>query len=107
MSNTFIASWDIYGLECLINVTECEQENMISILKEEPIKHRNPLQHMILRAQFNPQRHYEIYAFESEMDEVSIRDVFENSPQAIVDFIRENGKKLYSDHENLDRRVIV
>jgi hypothetical protein len=93
----FLVMWCTEGLETLINVTEAEQENIVAALKGESIPHRNPIKHMILRARFNQQRHYEIYQFASEIDEVSILDMFENCPQVIVDAIRQVGHKLYSD----------
>ncbi len=93
----FLVMWCTDGLETLINVTEAKQENIVSALKGEPITRRNPIQHMIWRASFNQQRHYEIYQFNSEIDEVSIRDMFEHSPQVIVDAIRRVGHQLYSD----------
>lgn len=106
MNHTFLASWDIYGLEFLLDVTLHEQENMIALLKEEKLRHRNPIQHLMLRAQFNPQRHYEIYSFQSEMDENTIREVFKITPQVIVDKIRQTGNKIYSNRENIEDRII-
>jgi hypothetical protein len=93
----FLVMWCNEGLETLINITKNEQENIIAVLKDEPIQHTNPIQYMILRARYNHQRHYEIYVFDSELDEEDIRSMFESSPQVIVDAIREVGHKLYSD----------
>jgi hypothetical protein len=94
--DTFLVMWDLYGLETLINVSENERQAMIAILKDdEPIRHRNPIQAMILRAQFNAQRDYEIYFFNSEISEEDIREMFEEDPQTIVDAIRRIGEKLY------------
>lgn len=98
-SQEFLVMWCTDGLETLINVTEAEQENIVAALKGESIPRRNPIQHMILRARFNQQRHYEIYQFASEIDEVSIRDMFEHNPQVIVDAIRRVGHQLYSDRQ--------
>lgn len=106
MSHKFIASWDCLGLEFLMNVTEHEQKIIVATLKGEKYEVRNPLQHLILRAQFNPQRNYEIYAFNSDVDEVSIREAFHDNPQHMADTIRGIGEKLYSDRD-LSRRVIV
>lgn len=96
-SSKFIAMWDMYGLEALINVTEIEQNNVVEVLKGNTPKHSNPLHMMILRAKFNTQRHYEIYAFLSEIDEVSIVEQFKESPQFMAELIREKGEKIYSD----------
>lgn len=102
----FLVMWCNEGLETLINITKNERENIISVLKDEPIQHTNPIQYMILRARFNPQRHYEIYVFDSVIDEEDIRSMFESSPQVIVNAIREIGHQLYSDRET-KRSVIV
>lgn len=93
----FIAMWDMHGLESLINVTDLEHQAIVAALKGQKIKHSNPLQYMILRARLNPQRHYEIYAFNSQISEVSIVKHFKTDPQSIVNLIREKGEKIYSD----------
>ena len=113
----FIAMWDMLGLECLINVTQIEKEheqwekeNIFRILKDQDktLKPAHvPLEMMILRARANSQRHYEIYAFDSELSEQDIRETFETSPQVIVDAIRNIGHKFYSDRTNNKLQVIV
>ena len=109
--------WDMLGLEALINVTQIEKEheawekeNIFRILKEQnqTVKPAHvPLEMMILRAKVNSQRHYEIYAFDSELSEEDIRETFETSPQVIVDAIRNVGHKFYSDRTNNKLQVIV
>ena len=113
----FVAMWDMLGLEALINVTKIEKEheqwekeNIFRILKEQdptPKPPHVPLQMMILRAKANSQRHYEIYAFDSELSEEDIRETFESDPQVIVDAIRNIGHKFYSDRANKRQQVIV
>jgi hypothetical protein len=113
----FVAMWDMLGLEALINVTqiekeheEWEKENIFRILKDQDktLKPAHvPLEMMILRARANSQRHYEIYAFDSELSEQDIRETFETSPQVIVDAIRNIGHKFYSDRTNNKLQVIV
>jgi len=105
------------GLECLINVTKIEKEheqwekeNIFRILKEQNQTLKPayvPLDMMIMRARANTQRHYEIYAFDSELSEEDIRETFENSPQVIADCIRNVGHKFYSDRANKKQQVIV
>ena len=113
----FIAMWDMQGLECLFDVdaeiaehNAWEKEYIVSILKEQPVSKRKstiPLQMMILRARVNSQRCYEIYEFNSTMDYNEIKRVFKNDPQPIVEWIRENGEKVYSDYVKQDRKMIV
>ena len=95
----YLAMWDMYGLECLFDTGEWSKQYMWSILKEEDRPHGPNLQMMILRAKMNSQRCYEIYSFNAEDDltEEMIKIAFETAPQGIVDFIRTNGNKIFSD----------
>jgi len=106
--NAFIFSWDHMGIESIVPISQyeyIEQQNLIRILSEKPTE-RNPLdsivQRLIMRAKFNSQRHYEIYAIDctEEMDEEFWREQWEEYPQATAELIRERGHKLYSDRAN-------
>ena len=109
--------WDMFGLECLINVTQIEKqheqwekENVFRVLKNEsttPKPKHIPLEQMILRARYNSQRHYEIYAFDSTLTEKDIIETFKNTPQVIVDSIRRTGHEFYSDRVLERLQVIV
>jgi len=113
----FIAMWDNTGLECILNVTKHEKEidmwekrKAWNILKGDKLvepKPTLPLNQMVIRARANNQRHYEIYFFNSTISERDIRDMFENEPQIIVDWIRENGIKYFSDRVKTKDVVIV
>lgn len=105
-SHEFLAVWDQLGLEYLEDLTPSEQNRIMSVLRDEPIKHSNPLHYFLLRARFNTHRHYEIYRFESEFSEDEIRELFANDPQSIVDAIRRVGVCLYSDRAREDQIVI-
>jgi hypothetical protein len=109
--------WDMLGLEYLVEVDshikefdEWEKKKVIAILKEDPIPPKPegiPLQMMILRAKFNSQRAYEIYEFNSTVEYDELKEAFIESPQYIVEWIRENGKKVYSDYVKQERKMIV
>jgi hypothetical protein len=103
--NAFIFSWDQEGIEAIIPITEyehVEKQNLMRILSEKPTV-RNPLngiiQHLLLRARFNPQRCYEIYAIDctEDLDEKFWREQWAEYPQDTADLIRKRGQKLYSD----------
>lgn len=98
--NRFLAMWDCNGLECLFDITDMEHDAMIAGLKNETFKTPFSLGMMMMRARFNSQRSYEIYIFDTEddIDYNCVKDMFDNSPQTIVDAIRKNGNKLYSDY---------
>lgn len=105
----YLAMWDMYGLECLFNVTDWSQKKTWAILKDENFQAGPNLKTMILRAKLNSQRCYEIYSFNANDDvtEDSIRQAFVDSPQSIVEFIRKNGEKIYSDRSETQRQVIT
>ena len=62
MSHQFLIMWDQLGLECCIDVTADQQRRMWQKLKGEPVSETAipNYQHLLLRARFNSQRHYEI-----------------------------------------------
>ena len=113
----YLAMWDMLGLESLHDVdlhmnryNEWEKQKVISILKEERIPSQPlgiPLQMMLLRAKVNSQRMYEIYEFNSTLVYDELKEAFEDNPQPIVEWIRANGKKVYSDYVKQDRKTIV
>lgn len=100
--------WDMNGLEYLTDITKIEKDIMWSTLKGEKPENKFPnLKMLIIRAQANIQRHYEIYVFESQISEKEIKLLFETSPQTIVDTIRECGVKVYSNRAKLEERAII
>lgn len=106
---TFIISWDMTGLECVIDADELQGENVLRALKgERSDALRNTLQMLMLRARYNTQRHYEIYSINTawEISKEDLEQMFENDPQGSADLIRERGKKLYSDRINKPTQVI-
>ncbi len=117
--NTFVVSWNNLGLECIIPVTEMEKEQTWSALKADYAL-ANPnkggrlntvtriVGQLMLRARFNPQRHYEIYAVDA-VDGITsddLRHMFESDPQAAADLIRDRGRMLYSDRAD-QRRIKI
>jgi hypothetical protein len=111
MSNLFLVSWDCQGLEAVINITDYEKETTWATLKNEdpPVRLGSMVNHLMLRARANSQRHYEIYTMNVEegISDEDIRGMFESDPQGSADLIRDRGNKIYSDRENLVDRKIV
>jgi hypothetical protein len=109
--------WDMLGLESLHDVdlhmgkyNEWEKQKVVAILKEERIPNQPlgiPLQMMLLRAKVNSQRAYEIYEFNSTIEYDELKEKFNDNPQPIVEWIRENGKQVYSDYVKQERKLIV
>lgn len=114
-TNAFIFSWDQYGIESIVPITEYEhhdKQNLMRMLKDEkPV--RNPLNNiihnLIIRARVNSQRHYEIYAVDChpDLDEEFWRKQWQEHPQFTAELIRERGHKLYSDRRTENQEILI
>jgi len=111
MSHQFLIMWDQLGLEYCVDVTEDQQRRMWQTLKGEPVSESTipNYNHLLLRARFNSQRHYEIYSVEATdgITAEDIREMFEASPQSAADTIRRLGHCLHSDRATKDRVLIT
>ena len=105
--NRFAVMWDCNGLEAVEQLPDPAETTFALLKGTEPPKPPN-IMHWRLRAQFNPQRHYEIYVFETVkgITAEDIRDMFEASPQTAADTIRRIGTVFYSDRAT-KKAVIV
>ena len=123
MSNrALLLSWDNTGLESVVEVDydalDLEQQNKVAGILSDPDGRGpgNPLLNRIsrtlsmmkLRARANTQRHYEIYLVPvgDAITEQQIIQMFEDTPQAAADLMRERGTQLYSDRARHDQVVI-
>jgi hypothetical protein len=114
--NNFLVVWDMLGLESIFSVDDAlnevesyEKDKTWKTLKGEPAGKRPnpiPLQMLIMRARYNSQRSYEIYSFKTDMSMKEVRKLFADDPQPIVDWIRKNGNKIYSDYVKSNSKVI-
>ena len=113
----YIVSWDNLGVEFFEEITGHHPDNWAkdhlfdSIKQSKRVKKpiRFSLQSLILRAQFNTHRHYEIYVFTSDddMDPKEIRKWFTDSPQTFADWVRVNHSyKVYSNRKT-EKDIIV
>jgi len=111
--NAFIFTWDHLGIDSIVPISQYEfhdQENTMRLLRDQP-RIPNPLnsivKNLLLRARFNSQRHYEIYAIDctKEMNEEFWREQWEEYPQETAELIRERGHKLYSDRVTNQVRI--
>ena len=111
MSHQFLVVWDQLGLECCIDVTEDQQRRMWESLQGKHVSDsRIPnINHIMLRARFNSQRHYEIYTVQATdgITAEDIREMFEASPQTAADTIRRLGHCIHSDRAERDRVLIT
>ena len=111
MNHQFIIMWDCYGLEVCCDVTQAQQRATWEKLKGElPSESGIPsLGHLKLRAQYNPQRNYEIYIIEAQtgVTQDDIKMIFEESPQEAANTIRRLGTCFYDGRLDNRDRVIV
>ena len=98
----FLLFWDIYGLESAVDLDLMMQRRTEAILKEE--QNRDPdigelISMMKMRAQFNIDRQYELYAINlpAHYTQDSVHDLFAENPQAMVDLVRSKGIKMMSN----------
>lgn len=100
--NVFILSWDMYGLEACMDITDLDKKLMWETLQQGEDA-RNPvsstLHMLLLRARLNSHRHYEIYSITTtpEITKEYLTQMFEDNPQGTAELIREKGNKIFSD----------
>jgi hypothetical protein len=110
-TNIFLISWDVQGIEAVINITEIDKEATWAVLRDEkPAQSLSTLVNAVmLRARYNSQRHYEVYTItvEESITEEDIREWFDHSGQSAADLIRKRGHKIYSNRINIEKANIL
>ena len=114
-TNAYIFSWDQEGIEAIVPITAYEHWDHTNLLSMIAGKNTQPnplntiVRNLLLRAKFNSQRHYEIYAIDCDdsLDELFWRYQWENHPQETANIIRERGHRLYSDRVDNNRIKIT
>lgn len=110
----FLCMWDSNGIESVVEITQFDDEAddllLETIRTGEPqlSKFGSILSPMLLRARFNGQRNYEIYAL-SASEGITDRDIYEmftNDPQGAADLVRDKGIKVYSDRATKKAAII-
>jgi hypothetical protein len=106
-TNRFVVMWDCNSLEAVEQLPDPAETTFALLKGTEPPKPPN-IMHWRLRAQFNTQRHYEIYVFEATkgITTEDIRDMFEASPQTAADTIRGIGTQFYSDRQTQKAAIV-
>lgn len=93
--NAYICYFDSLGFEWIVNVTDYEKKKVMAYLKGEKKVDVPVPKYAIIRAQANPQRFPEIWAFESEIEQSEIELIAKESPQVLVDAIRSCGQSIF------------
>jgi hypothetical protein len=106
-NNRFVVMWDCNGLEAVEQLPDPAETTFALLKGTEPPKPPN-IMHWRLRAQFNTQRHYEIYVFDTVkgITKDDIVEMFEASPQTAVDTIRRIGTVFHSDRQTRQPAIL-
>ena len=107
-NNRFVVMWDCNGLEAVEQLPDPAETTFALLKGVEPPKSQFNIMHWRLRAQFNTQRHYEIYVFDTVKGITAehIREMFEASPQHAADTIREIGTVFHSDRQTQKAAIV-
>jgi len=92
---SYMAYFDSLGFEWICCVSDYEKKKMWAVLKgDEQVDFPIP-RYAILRAQSNPQRFPEIWAFESELSLAELNEYAKDVPQEFADAIRNCGQNVF------------
>lgn len=91
----YVAYWDSLGFEWIFSVTDYEKKKFWAQLKGDKKVDMPVPQYAILRAQANPQRFPEIWAFESELDLKTLEIYSKSAPQVLANAIRQCGQAVF------------
>ena len=112
MSDQYLVMWCNEGLEGLVNITDLESNDLLTMIKTgqrvtSKVSHYVTM--MSMRARANSQRHYEIYGLTvaEGITEQDIRGMFDDDPQTAADTIRRIGARVYSERATHNKTVII
>jgi hypothetical protein len=101
----YMAYFDTLGFEWIVCTSDYEKKKMWAVLKgDDKVDFPIP-RYAILRAQANPQRFPEIWAFESEISLDELKAYATDIPQELADAIRRCGQNVFKTPKT--ERVIV
>lgn len=114
----YIVSWDCEGVEFFQEITEHHPDNWAKNHLFDSIRNNKkvekpfgfPLQHMVLRAQTNHHRNYEIYVFTSstEVGPKEIKAWFTRDPQDFADWVRQHHSyQVYNNRRDLRTKPVI
>jgi len=105
----FAVMWDCHGLESIGEIIDPALQAW-AILGNKPVPREDfNIEHWKLRARYNTQRCYEIYAIgvDGNITQEDIVEMFKTDPQYAADLIRARGEKLYSDRRSADEKIAI
>ena len=104
----FAVMWDCNGLESIGEIVDPAFKTWAVIANKSVPRENFNLEHWKLRARYNMQRHYEIYAIgvDGNISREDIVDMFKTDPQYAADLIRGRGEKIYSDRRTQKDAIV-
>ena len=98
--SAYMCYFDSLGFEWIFSVSDYEKKKVMAYLKGKKKVDLPVPRYAILRAQFNPQRFPEIWAFESDIELAELELVAKETPQVLVDAIRKCGRNVFKTHKS-------
>jgi len=94
-----MAYFDTLGFEWIFDISEYEKKKFWAALKGDTKVDMPIPRYAILRAQANPQRFPEIWAFESDISRDELEAYARDNPQVLADAIRNCGQNVFKTHK--------
>ena len=106
MSSKWLVLFGSEGWEMLVPCDEIINRDLLQFGDKKKFKMPGLANVAIVRARANPQRHPEVWVYDTEQDfsEVEMRSMWDESPQRMADLVREKGNLLF--REARGRQVI-
>lgn len=95
----YMAYFDTLGFEWIFDIGDYEKKKFWAALKGDSKVDMPIPRYAILRAQANPQRFPEIWAFESDIARSELEEYARDDPQALADAIRNCGQNVFKTHK--------
>ena len=105
---TFCVMWDCHGLEAVGEIIDPAMKTW-AVLANKPVPREDfNIEHWKLRARYNTQRCYEIYAIgvDSSITLEDIVAMFKTDPQYAADLIRARGERIYGDRRTKKDAIV-
>ena len=93
-----MAYFDTLGFEWIFDISDYEKKKFWAALKGDTKVDMPIPRYAILRAQANPQRFPEIWAFESDISRDELEAYARDNPQVLADAIRNCGQNVFKTH---------
>lgn len=97
--SAYMAYFDTLGFEWIFDISDYEKKKFWAALKGDTKVDMPIPRYAILRAQANPQRFPEIWAFESDISKDELEEYARDNPQVLADAIRNCGQNVFKTHK--------